>query len=80
MEKNKLKEKIKKNEPVFGMFVSIPHPIMVELIGHAEFDFVIIDYEHTSTNMETLKIWSVLPSWWGLRRLSVFQKLTGSKF
>ncbi|PLR83309.1 HpcH/HpaI aldolase family protein [Bacillus sp. V33-4] len=55
MEKNKLKEKIKKNEPVFGMFVSIPHPIMVELIGHAEFDFVIIDYEHTSTNMETIE-------------------------
>ena len=55
MKKNKLKEKIKKNQPVFGMFASIPHPIMVELIGHAEFDFVIIDYEHTSTNMETIE-------------------------
>ncbi|GLB60905.1 HpcH/HpaI aldolase family protein [Cytobacillus sp. NCCP-133] len=55
MKKNKLKEKIKKKQPVFGMFASIPHPIMVELIGHAEFDFVIIDYEHTSTNMETIE-------------------------
>jgi 2-keto-3-deoxy-L-rhamnonate aldolase RhmA len=55
MRENKLKEKIKRNQPVFGMFVSIPHPIMVELIGYAEFDFVIIDYEHTSTNMESIE-------------------------
>ncbi|MGE8080818.1 HpcH/HpaI aldolase family protein [Peribacillus loiseleuriae] len=55
MRKNMLKEKIKRNQPVFGMFVSIPHPIMVELIGYAEFDFVIIDYEHASTNMETIE-------------------------
>lgn len=55
MKKNKLKEKIEKNQLVFGMFASIPHPIMVELIGHAEFDFVIIDYEHASTNMETIE-------------------------
>ncbi|MDM5188090.1 aldolase/citrate lyase family protein [Bacillus sp. DX4.1] len=55
MKENKLKEKIKRNQPVFGMFVSIPHPIMVELIGYAEFDFVIIDYEHASTNMETIE-------------------------
>lgn len=54
MKENKLKEKIKRNQSVFGMFVSIPHPIMVELIGFAEFDFVIIDYEHASTNMETI--------------------------
>lgn len=55
MKENKLKEKIQRNQPVFGMFVSIPHPIMVELIGLAEFDFVIIDYEHASTNMETIE-------------------------
>lgn len=55
MKENKLQAKIKRNEPVFGMFVSIPHPIMVELIGFAEFDFVIIDYEHAPTNMETIE-------------------------
>ncbi|OKL35447.1 HpcH/HpaI aldolase family protein [Domibacillus mangrovi] len=55
MKVNKLKEKINRNQPVFGMFVSIPHPIMIELIGYAEFDFVIIDYEHASTNMETIE-------------------------
>ncbi|XEC94531.1 HpcH/HpaI aldolase/citrate lyase family protein [Paenibacillus tarimensis] len=55
MRKNKLKQKIAGNEPVYGLFVSIPHPIVIELIGHAEFDFVIIDYEHASTNMETIE-------------------------
>ncbi|MDQ8738882.1 aldolase/citrate lyase family protein [Paenibacillus sp. LHD-38] len=55
MRKNRLKEKIRRNEPVFGLFVSIPHPIIVEMIGHAEYDFVIIDFEHASTNMETVE-------------------------
>ncbi|MFC5703311.1 HpcH/HpaI aldolase/citrate lyase family protein [Cohnella faecalis] len=55
MRKNKLKEKIRGGEPVFGLFVSIPHPIVIELIGYAEFDFVIIDCEHASTNMETIE-------------------------
>lgn len=45
MRKNKLKEKINRNEPVYGLFVSIPQPVIVEMIGCAEFDFVIIDYE-----------------------------------
>jgi staphyloferrin B biosynthesis citrate synthase len=52
---NKLKRAISRGEPVFGLFVSIPHPIIVEMIGHAEYDFVIIDYEHTSTNLETIE-------------------------
>ncbi|MCR8842094.1 aldolase/citrate lyase family protein [Paenibacillus sp. SC116] len=55
MRKNKLKEKISRNESVYGLFVSIPHPIVIELIGYAEYDFVIIDYEHASTNMETIE-------------------------
>ncbi|QMV42379.1 HpcH/HpaI aldolase family protein [Cohnella cholangitidis] len=55
MRKNKLKGKISRGEPVYGLFVSIPHPIVIELIGYAEFDFVIIDYEHASMNMETIE-------------------------
>lgn len=55
MRKNKLKDKISRNEPVYGLFVSIPQPVIVEMIGCAEFDFVIIDYEHASTNMETVE-------------------------
>jgi 4-hydroxy-2-oxoheptanedioate aldolase len=55
MKKNKLKEKIERQQTVFGLFVSIPHPSVIELIGHAEFDFVIIDLEHTTINLEILE-------------------------
>jgi len=46
---------MERGEPVFGLFVSIPQPIVVEMIGYAEYDFVIIDCEHTTTNMETIE-------------------------
>ena len=36
-------------------FVSIPHPIIIEMIGHANYDFVIIDLEHTATSMESVE-------------------------
>ncbi|MBD3919256.1 siderophore biosynthesis protein SbnG [Paenibacillus sp. PR3] len=55
MRKNKLKEKIARRKSVFGLFVSIPNPIIIEMIGHAEYDFVIIDFEHASTNVETVE-------------------------
>ena len=55
LKENTLKGKIARKEPVFGMFVSIPHPIVIEMIGHAAFDFVIIDYEHATTSMETIE-------------------------
>ncbi|WDM23001.1 HpcH/HpaI aldolase family protein [Paenibacillus polymyxa] len=52
---NTLKEKIERKQPVFGLFVSIPHPVIIEMIGHAEYDFVIIDLEHAATNMESVE-------------------------
>ncbi|MGG1612650.1 HpcH/HpaI aldolase family protein [Paenibacillus sp. FSL K6-2441] len=55
MRPNALKLKINRKQPVFGLFVSIPHPVIVEMIGHAEYDFVIIDCEHASTNMESVE-------------------------
>ncbi|MDG0809784.1 HpcH/HpaI aldolase family protein [Cohnella rhizosphaerae] len=53
MRANRLKEKIAAGVPAYGLFVSIPHPVAVEMIGHADYDFVIIDREHASTSMET---------------------------
>ncbi|OMF02447.1 aldolase/citrate lyase family protein [Paenibacillus sp. FSL H7-0942] len=52
---NTLKEKIARKQPVYGLFVSIPHPVIVEMIGHAEYDFVIIDLEHAATSMESVE-------------------------
>ena len=55
MRKNTLQEKIARKQQVFGLFVSIPHPIIIEMIGHANYDFVIIDLEHTATSMESVE-------------------------
>jgi len=55
MRMNTLKEKIARKQQVFGLFVSIPHPIIIEMIGHADYDFVIIDLEHTATSMESVE-------------------------
>lgn len=52
---NRLKHQLAQGEPVVGLFASIPTPVTVEMIGHAGFDFVIIDTEHTLVNPETLE-------------------------
>ena len=43
---NKLKNKIKNGETVFGPFARINSPAVVEIVGYSGFDFVIIDMEH----------------------------------
>lgn len=36
-----------------GLFNALPSPAIVEMCGHAGFDFVILDNEHGSANLET---------------------------
>lgn len=55
LRKNRLKEKVRNKEEAFGLFCSIPSPIIVEMIGCADYDFVIIDTEHVLINPETLE-------------------------
>jgi staphyloferrin B biosynthesis citrate synthase len=50
-----LKQKLAGKQPAFGLFCSMPSPVAVELIGEADFDFVIIDTEHVLVNPETLE-------------------------
>ncbi len=52
---NLLKQRLLRKEPAFGLFCSIPSPMAIELIGEANFDFVIIDTEHVLVNPETLE-------------------------
>ncbi len=42
-----LKEKLKSNQPCFGVFCSIPHAVVIEQLALAGYDFVIVDLEHT---------------------------------
>jgi 2-keto-3-deoxy-L-rhamnonate aldolase RhmA len=50
-----LKQALQEQRLVFGLFCSTPHAQVIELIGAAGFDFVIIDTEHTLINPETLE-------------------------
>jgi len=41
------------DRPLFGMFMGMPSPALVEMCGHAGFDFVVIDNEHGPGGIET---------------------------
>lgn len=49
-----LKARVQKNNPVYGLFSSIPAALTVELIAAAGYDFVVIDLEHTLIGPEQL--------------------------
>ena len=43
-----------KHDSVYGIFNSIPDPLMIEVIAASGYDFVVIDTEHVAINDETL--------------------------
>lgn len=53
MEKNNLKEVLKEGKNVFGPFMKLTDPAVVEIMGFAGFNFVIIDTEHGPISIET---------------------------
>ena len=55
MYKNVVKQKLLRDETVFGLFCNIPSPMVVEVLGYAGFDFVIIDAEHGIADFETVE-------------------------
>ena len=48
MKPNRMKEKILRGEPALGCSVMFPSPQVVEMLGFAGFDWVLIDCEHGS--------------------------------
>jgi 4-hydroxy-2-oxoheptanedioate aldolase len=55
LRENKLKRALAEGKTVFGLLNSIPSPLVVEMIGYAGYDFVILDMEHVCVNPETLE-------------------------
>ena len=53
MFKNTLKEKLERGDNVFGTWMVIPSPTLVEIFGLAGMDFVVIDHEHGPFSFET---------------------------
>jgi len=52
---NRVKQDLKEGKTVVGAFDMIPSPDFVEMIGHAGFDFVILDTEHGRFSIENLE-------------------------
>jgi 4-hydroxy-2-oxoheptanedioate aldolase len=48
MNVNRMKEKIARGQPALGCSLMIPSPQVVEMLGYAGFDWVLIDCEHGS--------------------------------
>jgi 4-hydroxy-2-oxoheptanedioate aldolase len=55
LQANRLKAKLASGQRVYGLINSIPAPLLVEMIGYAGFDFVIIDLEHVGVDPQALE-------------------------
>jgi 4-hydroxy-2-oxoheptanedioate aldolase len=53
VQKNRIKERIRRGEAAVGAFCNIPSPTVVEMVGLLGLDFVILDGEHTTMGPET---------------------------
>jgi len=56
MKQNKMKAKLLRGEPVFGVSIMIPSPQIVEIAGKLGFDWVLIDCEHGTISIETVEM------------------------
>jgi staphyloferrin B biosynthesis citrate synthase len=55
LRENRLKTMMRKGEPAIGSWVTLSDPSVVELLGLAGCDFVIIDVEHASLDYQTVE-------------------------
>lgn len=55
LQTNKLRSRLDAGQRVYGLLNSIPAPLLVEMIGYAGYDFVILDLEHVGVNPQTLE-------------------------
>ena len=51
-----MKEKLRAGQPVFGVSVMIPSPLVVEMIAAAGFDWVLLDCEHGTLTLESVEL------------------------
>lgn len=56
MKTNRMKSKLLSGEAALGCSIMVPSPQMVEMVGHAGFDWVLIDLEHGTIDLETAEL------------------------
>jgi 2-keto-3-deoxy-L-rhamnonate aldolase RhmA len=59
MSVNRMKEKIARGEPALGVSVMFPSPHIVEMLGYAGFDWVLLDCEHGSLAPVDLELMAI---------------------
>lgn len=52
---NEFKAALARGDTQFGLINSVPAPLLVEMLGYAGYDFVVLDLEHVGVNPETLE-------------------------
>lgn len=50
-----LKRALEDREPITGTWLSIGHPAVAEILASLEYDYIVIDTEHTPMGLETLE-------------------------
>ncbi len=55
MRPNRVKEKIQAGQAVIGSVVSVPEPFVAEIMGAADFDFILVDTEHAPFSIHQLQ-------------------------
>lgn len=53
MQKNPIKVRLKRGEPVVGILNNMQHPMVIEIMALCGVDFVILDAEHSTLSPET---------------------------
>ena len=54
LKKNPVKQALREGRTVFGLYIAVPEPTMVELAGQAGFDFIRIDISHNAYDLPTV--------------------------
>jgi len=49
--RNELKDKIRSCQATLGSWITIPHPVVAEIMAKAGFDWLAVDLEHTMTDL-----------------------------
>lgn len=56
MTPNRMKEKMARGEPALGVSLMFPSPQLVEMLGYAGFDWVLLDCEHGSLSLSDVEM------------------------
>lgn len=49
---NRLRDMLRSGKPLYGIGVGIPEPALVEMVGYAGYDYVVVDNEHGPASIE----------------------------